>query len=193
MSNSIDNLSKKIKKCQKCPLWQQRTQAVPGEGTPKTKIILIGEAPGQEEDKQGRPFCGQAGKLLNKLLKLAGLERPEVFITNIVKCRPPANRDPLPEEIKTCWPWLVEQMKIIKPKLIITLGRHAMNQFLPGQPKISKIHGHLIKLTDKKRRVVYCYPVFHPAAALYHNQWESLLEKDFKKLKKIIKEKHLNF
>ncbi|MGB9609278.1 MAG: uracil-DNA glycosylase family protein [Patescibacteria group bacterium] len=129
MSNSLKKLALRIKKCKKCSLWRTRIQAVPGEGNLKAKILIIGEAPGKEEDKQGRPFCGRAGKFLDELLKIANLKRQEVFITNVVKCRPPKNRRPKKEEIEKCRPWLVEQIKILKPKLIITLGALALNWF----------------------------------------------------------------
>ena len=122
----LDKIAKEIAKCQKCPLGQQRTKSVSGEGDPNTQIMFVGEAPGKQEDLQGKPFVGAAGKLLDELLLLIGLKRKDIFITNIVKCRPPANRDPLPQEIDACLHYLEQQIKIIQPKLIVTLGRHAM-------------------------------------------------------------------
>ncbi|MCD6528060.1 uracil-DNA glycosylase [bacterium] len=184
---NLEILSQKIKQCQKCPLAKTRTKAVPGEGSPKAKIMFIGEAPGKDEDKQGRPFVGQAGKLLDELLKLAELKRQDIFITNIVKCRPPENRDPLLEEIQICLPYLKEQIKLIKPQLIVTLGRHAMYQFLPKEFKISQVHGQPKKMINTKtgESQVY-YPVYHPAAALYHNNLKKDLERDFVRIPKIL-------
>ncbi len=184
----LAKIAEQIKKCRKCPLAKNRVQAVPGEGNPETKIIFIGEAPGEKESQQGRPFVGTAGKLLDELIKIAGFERKDVFITNIVKCRPPNNRDPLPEEIKICWPYLEEQIKIIKPKLIITLGRHAMYKFLPERLKISRDHGKVFKMIEKKTgKSQFYYPVYHPAAALYHGSLRTILEKDFRKIPRVLK------
>ena len=191
MSNKAQQLFKiaeKIKKCRKCILHKTRTHPVPGEGDPGTKIMFIGEGPGQEEDKQGRPFVGEAGKFLTELLSLAGLKREEVFITNIIKCRPPGNRDPLPEEVESCRDYLKGQIKIIKPILIVTLGRHAMYKFLLSEFKISKVHGQPKEMVNSKtgQSQVY-YPVYHPAAALYHGSLRKILEKDFKRIPRVIK------
>ena len=184
---SLEDLCQQILKCKKCPLHKGRTNAVPGEGNPKSKIMFLGEAPGKQEDLQGKPFVGQAGKFLDELLKLANLSRENVFITNVVKCRPPENRDPLPEEIQTCLPYLKEQIKLIKPTLIVTLGRHAMYQFLPKEFKISQVHGQPKKMVNTKtgESQVY-YPVFHPAAALYHGNLKKDLERDFKKIPRVL-------
>lgn len=178
-------LEDKIKKCCSCFLRGTCTQIVPGEGNPNADIMFIGEAPGVEEDKQGRPFVGAAGKFLNEMLKMVGLRREDVFITNILKCRPPGNRDPMPEEVEACWPWLLEQIKLIKPKLIVLLGRHAMERFLPNQ-KISKIHGQAMRReTPGIGRQVF-YALYHPAAALYQGSLRETLIADFKKIPKVL-------
>ena len=132
--NSYKILEEKIKACRKCHLRDTCLQVVPGEGNFEADIMFIGEGPGENEDKQGRPFVGAAGKFLEEMLSLIGKNREDVFIGNVLKCRPPGNRDPLPEEVKACWPWMMEQIKIIKPKLVVLLGRHAMERFLPGKP-----------------------------------------------------------
>lgn len=182
----LEKISEKVKKCQLCGLSQTRNQAVPGEGQIKKRIVMIGEAPGRSEDLKGVPFVGRAGNLLDELIELAGLTRKEVFITNIVKCRPPQNRDPLPEEAKSCFPYLQTQLKTIQPRIIILLGRHAMYRFLPETLKISRDHGKLFKVKEKKsKRVQIYYPVYHPAAALYHQQLKQVLEQDFKNLSKV--------
>jgi DNA polymerase len=156
------------------------TNPVPGEGSPDAELLFIGEAPGAEEDKQGRPFVGAAGRFLEEMLAAIGKKREDVFITNVVKYRPPGNRDPLPEEVEACWPYLKEQIEIISPPLIITLGRHAMERFLPGQ-FISQIHGQ-----PKKRGGQVYYPLYHPAAALYNGSMREVLISDFAKIPKIL-------
>jgi len=180
--NSSENLARQIKKCRKCLLWKTRTRTVPGEGNPRTKIMIIGEGPGEEEDKQGRPFCGRAGKFLDELLKLADLEREKIFITNVVKCRPPKNRAPKKEEVAACRPWLEEQIKILKSKLIITLGSLALNWFLPDL-KISEVHGQIRKLKIKKLKFKI-FPVYHPVAAFRQGSLRKILKRDFRKLEK---------
>jgi DNA polymerase len=158
---------------------------VPGEGSEKAEIMFIGEGPGENEDKQGRPFVGAAGKFLEEMLSLIGKERKDVFIGNVLKCRPPGNRDPLPEEVATCWPWMVEQINFIKPKLVVTLGRHAMERFLPNQ-KISQIHGKVLRrnIPDMGKQVFYA--LYHPAAALYQGSLRETLKTDFKKIPKVL-------
>jgi len=187
MSSALERIHQQIIKCTKCSLSKTRTNPVPGEGNPKAEIMFIGEAPGEQEDLQGRPFVGQAGKFLDKLLKLANLNREDIFITNIIKCRPPKNRDPLPEEIQSCLPYLKEQIRLIKPILIVTLGRYAMYQFLPREFKISQVHGQPKKMVSIKtgESQVY-YPVYHPAAALYHENLKKEMEKDFKRIPKVL-------
>ncbi|MFH1597836.1 MAG: uracil-DNA glycosylase [Patescibacteria group bacterium] len=181
----MDNLTKiaeEVNKCQKCPLAKDRTRAVPGDGSKKSGLMFIGEGPGREEDKQGLPFVGTAGKFLDELLSVIKLERKEVFIGNVVKCRPPGNRDPLPEEIATCLPYLERQVEALKPKLIVLLGRHAMYRFLPEQLKISKVHGKPFR----RHNQVYL-PLYHPAAALYHGSLRETIIKDFKKIPLLLK------
>ncbi|MFA6285483.1 MAG: uracil-DNA glycosylase [Parcubacteria group bacterium] len=180
------SLEEKIKKCCSCQLRGTCAQVVPGDGSPKAQILFIGEAPGAEEDKQGLPFVGAAGKFLNQMLETIDLKREDVFIANVLKCRPPGNRDPLPEEVAACWPWLLEQIKTIKPKLIVLLGRHAMERFLPNQ-KISKIHGTAVRreLAGVGKQVFYI--LYHPAAALYQGSLREVLIADFKKIPKVLK------
>ncbi len=180
------SLEEKIKKCCSCQLRGTCAQVVPGDGSPKAQILFIGEAPGAEEDKQGLPFVGAAGKFLNQMLGTIDLKREDVFIANVLKCRPPGNRDPLPEEVAACWPWLLEQIKTIKPKLIVLLGRHAMERFLPNQ-KISKIHGTAVRreLAGVGKQVFYI--LYHPAAALYQGSLREVLIADFKKIPKVLK------
>jgi len=180
------NLEENIKKCCSCLLRDTCTQVVPGEGNPNAEIMFVGEAPGAEEDKQGRPFVGAAGKFLNEMLSLINLKREDVFIANILKCRPPANRDPVPEEVASCWPWLLEQIKTIKPKLIVLLGRHAMERFLPNQ-KISKIHGTALRRELEGVGKQVFYALYHPAAALYQGSLRETLIADFKKIPKVLK------
>jgi uracil-DNA glycosylase len=168
-----------------CPdLASHATNLVMGDGNINSEIVLIGEAPGKNEDETGLPFVGAAGKFLNEMLAGAGINRSDVFITNIVKYRPPDNRDPLPEEKKAFWPYLVRQLNVIKPQIVVTLGRHSMEYFLPNQ-KISVIHGQpkRIKFGDSKLVIV---PLYHPAAALYNGGMRATLIDDFKKLPKII-------
>jgi DNA polymerase len=178
--SKLNKIHREILQCQRCPLCQSRTHSVPGEGSAKANIMFIGEAPGKSEDEQGRPFVGRAGKLLDSLLNTAGLSREQVYITNMVKCRPPDNRDPKAEEVAACEPYLEQQIQSIKPKVIVTLGRHAMMRFLPGQ-SISRIHGKLHKIDGKT-----IYPTFHPAAALRFVKWRKVLEEDFKRMPEIL-------
>lgn len=156
------------------------TQLVPGEGSPEAAIMLVGEAPGSQEDREGRPFVGASGKFLAEMLAGIGLSRDDVFITNIVKYRPPANRDPTPAEIAASLPYLVRQIEIIKPRLIVLLGRHSMNVFLP-ELKISQAHGKLVRLNGQNY-----LPLFHPAAALYNGSLRQSLIDDFKIIPAII-------
>jgi uracil-DNA glycosylase len=178
-------LEKKIKQCCACQLRGTCTQVVPGEGNPRADIMFIGEAPGAEEDKQGLPFVGAAGKFLNEMLGMINLRREDVFIANILKCRPPANRDPMPEEVEACWPWLLEQIRMIEPKLIVLLGRHAMERFLPNQ-KISKIHGTALRREIPSIGKQVFYALYHPAAALYQGSLRETLTEDFKKVPKVL-------
>lgn len=179
---TLEELHSQIKKCEKCRLCKTATQAVPGEGNPKAEIFFVGEAPGFNEDKEGRPFCGAAGKFLDEMLESINLDRSHVFIGNIIKHRPQSNRDPLPEEIEACTPWLHQQLEIIKPKLIVTLGRHSMHHFLPDIGSISMEHGKAYKREDQMYLVLY-----HPAAGLHQENLKTVIKKDFKNINKIRK------
>jgi uracil-DNA glycosylase family 4 len=170
--SELADLCKEIESCQKCILSQGRTHAVPGEGPEDADIMFIGEGPGFHEDRQGRPFVGAAGNYLNELLEKIDLKREDVYITNVVKCRPPGNRDPQPQEIEACRPYLDSQIEMIRPRLIITLGRFSMQRYFPGA-SISRIHGQPKRVGN----VIY-YPMFHPAAALHQPRWRNLVEED---------------
>ena len=168
-----------------CELRKTATQAVPGHGNPDTEIVFVGEAPGKKEDELGVPFVGAAGKFLDEMLSAIKLERKDIYITNIVKYRPPNNRDPLPEEKSACRQWLSDELKIIAPKLIIFLGRHAMNNFFPTE-QISNVHGKLLMKVFKGMPTKYFYALYHPAAALYNGGMREVLMNDFKKIPKIL-------
>ncbi len=182
----LEKLHKKwMQECQ-CELKKTATQAVPGAGSPDAEIVFIGEAPGKKEDELGRPFVGAAGKFLDEMLAVINLKREDIYITNIVKYRPPNNRDPLPEEKSACREWLLAELKIISPKLIIFLGRHAMNNFFP-ELQISKAHGKLLIKQFKGMSTKYFFPLYHPAAALYDGSMREVLIEDFKKIPKVLK------
>src|SRR3989339_1689417 len=170
----------------KCELKKTATQPVPGDGNPNSEIIFIGEAPGKEEDKQDRPFIGAAGKFLTEMLEVIHLKREEIYITNIVKYRPPNNRDPLPEEKAACREWLLTELQIILPKLIIFMGRHAMNNFFPDL-QISGAHGKLLIKQFKNMPTKYFFPLYHPAAALYDGSMREILINDFKKIPEVLR------
>ena len=183
----LENLNRKwMGECE-CELKNTATQAVPGDGNPDAQIVFIGEAPGKKEDELGRPFVGAAGKFLDEMLLAINLKREDIYITNIVKYRPPNNRDPLPEEKSACREWLLEELKIISPKLIIFLGRHAMNNFFPAE-QISKTHGKLLIKAFAGMPTKYFYALYHPAAALYDGSMREILIADFKKIPKVLKE-----
>lgn len=169
--------------CTRCELYRGATNAVPGEGNPNARILLIGEAPGWHEDKQGKPFVGNSGKFLTELLASAGLSREDVFITNVVKHRPPSNRDPLPDEILACSVYLERQIEAIDPDVIVTLGRFSMSKYFPGE-KISKIHGQPKEVGGR-----YVVPMYHPAAALHNGSLRSTIEEDFQKLPRYLAER----
>lgn len=179
---NLDEIKNAILKCKKCPLYENIHNYVPGEGSANSKIFFIGEGPGKEEDLQGKPFVGRSGKILRQLIKDANLKEKDIFISNVVKCRPPNNRDPLPNEIKACWNYLEAQFNIIKPKLICTLGRHSMNRFLHGK-KISIDHGKVFQNKEGQ----YFLPLFHPAVACYSPSKLKTLQEDFSKINEIIK------
>ncbi len=179
----IKKLNEKINNCKKCPLHLTRTNAVPGEYNVDAKIMFIGEAPGRNEDLQGKPFVGAAGKKLDEGLKKINLERKEVFITSILKCRPPNNRNPKIEEIKSCSPYLEEQIKIIDPKIIVLMGNFALKYFF--NYNISQIHGKIIEKTYLGKKRLF-YPIFHPAAIIYNQKLKETFYKDFEKLKEYL-------
>jgi DNA polymerase len=179
-----------VRNCKKCELWKTRRNAVPGEGSLDTSLMFIGEAPGYWEDVKGRPFVGAAGRLLDSLLERISLSRENVYITNVVKCRPPKNRDPLPIEVETCTPYLNRQIQILQPKIIVTLGRHATSYILSkagiqedagitrlrGQVYTAKLFGIFLSVL----------PMFHPAAVLHNPRYRDALERDFHFLKSLI-------
>jgi uracil-DNA glycosylase len=178
----LSEIAKEVSTCKLCTLSATRINSVPGEGSPNATIMFVGEGPGANEDKQGRPFVGQAGKLLDHLLATITLKREDVFIANIVKCRPPQNRVPAPEEVKACRPYLNAQIAVIKPRVIVTLGSSALKTLLGSNYAIGRVHGKL-QIKDGIR----CLPMYHPAAYL-HKRSPDLLEamkKDFQELKKL--------
>ncbi|MSP12859.1 MAG: uracil-DNA glycosylase [Chloroflexi bacterium] len=181
--SELSDLHQEVRACPLCILAKSRTHAVPGEGPSDARILFVGEGPGFHEDQQGRPFIGAAGQFLNELLGTIGVRREEVYITNVVKCRPPGNRDPLPDEIQACHPYLERQIALIKPQVIVTLGRFSMEQFIPGA-KISRVHGQAFKQGN-----LVIFPCFHPAAALHQPKYRELIEQDFKQLAKILEQK----
>ena len=183
----LDQLNALMSMCSNCALRCGASRVVPGDGNPETEIMFIGEAPGKKEDELGIPFVGAAGKFLNEMLATINLKREDIYIANVVKCRPPENRDPLPEEVATCWQWLEKQIAIIDPKIIVTLGRHSLHRFLPDA-KISETHGRAFRreLPNIGTRVFYA--LYHPAAALYNGSMRETLLKDFKKIPQIIKQ-----
>ena len=175
--SALSELCQKITVCRKCEiLVKNRTQVVPGDGAEGADIMFVGEAPGRHEDQQGRPFVGPAGMYLEQLLASINLGREQVYITNIIKCRPPGNRDPLPSEIQNCHKWLEEQIELMRPKMVVTLGRYSMAQFFSGK-SISKIHG----TTQKRDNVIY-YAMYHPAAALHQQSLRQTIEADMLKV-----------
>jgi len=181
----LDQIKADILKNNICPdLARQAKNLVMGDGNIDADIVLIGEAPGKNEDEQGLPFVGAAGNFLNEMLATVGMVRSDIYITNIVKYRPPNNRDPLPEEKKAFWPYLVRQLDVIQPKIVVTLGRHSMEYFLPNQ-KISMIHGQPKRITFGNTKLIIV-PLYHPAAALYNGSMRNILIEDFMKLPKII-------
>jgi uracil-DNA glycosylase len=178
--SALTELCQQIALCHKCDIARLRTKVVPGEGAENAEIMFIGEAPGWHEDQQGRPFVGQAGQFLDQLLLSINLKRPQVYIANVIKCRPPDNRDPLPTEIQNCAGWLDSQIEIIKPKMIVTLGRYSMAKYFPGK-SISKIHGTAVKHDN----IIY-FAMYHPAAALHQGSLRQDIEADMQKIPKLL-------
>lgn len=185
--SQLNQLNAKMSACSLCALRPGCTRVVPGAGDADAEIMFIGEAPGKKEDELGVPFVGAAGKFLDEMLLTIKLKREDIYIANVCKCRPPENRDPSPEEVALCWPWLLQQIQIIQPKLIVTLGRHSMERFLPGQ-KISAVHGHAMRRDTPGIGSQVFYTLYHPAAALYNGSLRAILIKDFKNIPKIIQQ-----
>ena len=179
---TLAQIAKEVSTCQKCALYHSRKKSVPGEGPADSEIMFIGEGPGFNENEQGRPFVGAAGQFLDELLAQAGLKRPAVWIGNVVKCRPPGNRDPLPEELAACNEYLERQMAAINPKIIITLGRYSMGKFMPGA-KISAVHGQMRRVGER-----FVIAMFHPAAALHQASLKPAILKDFAQLPKLLEQ-----
>ncbi|RIB35596.1 MAG: uracil-DNA glycosylase [Candidatus Nanoclepta minutus] len=192
----IEKINREINQCKRCPLYQSKINYVPGEGDPSSEIMFIGEAPGREEDKQGRPFVGNAGKYLTETIeKILEIKREDIFITNVLKCRPPNNRDPKEEEIEACSIWLIRQIETIKPRIIVTLGRHSskfiFSYFGLEFTNIMNERGKIRKVR-KWDKDVYIIPTLHPAAVLYHQNWRELFEKDFNTIRSVIEGKYKN-
>ncbi|EKE19859.1 MAG: hypothetical protein ACD_8C00094G0003 [uncultured bacterium] len=187
-TEQLTKLNDKMSKCSKCALHSNRGHVVFGTGNPEAKIMFIGEAPGKKEDELGIPFVGSSGRILDKMIESIKMKRQDVYITNICKCRPPENRDPLPEEIQECWPWLEKQIEIIDPKIIVTLGKFALNSFLPVA-KISEAHGKIIETKIPKIGNIKIFPLHHPAAARINKKTRAIFEEDFKKIPKLLQNK----
>ena len=178
--SALSELYKEIALCQQCEIAKYRTKVVPGEGSEDAEIMFIGEAPGWHEDQQGRPFVGPAGLYLDELLASINLKREQVYIANVIKCRPQGNRDPLPTEILNCRQWLERQIESIHPKMVVTLGRYSMALFFPGK-SISKIHGTALKQDD----IIY-YAMYHPAAALHQQSLRQTIQADMLKIPSLL-------
>lgn len=176
-------LAAQIQTCQRCPLGKMRTHAVPGAGPHDAELMFIGEGPGYHEDKQGLPFVGASGQLLESLLAEIGLSRHQVFIGNVIKCRPPNNRDPMPQEIAACASYLDRQIALLNPLVIVTLGRFSMARFLPPEARITRVHGQPIRQDD---RVIL--PMFHPAAVLRNPNWQADMRRDFAQIPALLAE-----
>ena len=179
--DTLEEVARRVRICTDCPLSNSRTNAVPGEGPPHAQLMFIGEGPGYQEDRQGRPFVGPAGRFLEELLASSGIKREDVFIANMVKCRPPDNRDPLPSEISACSKYLDRQIELINPKLVVTLGRFSLAKFFPKE-SISKVHGRVRKLQG-----LNVYPMMHPAAALHRQEFKNVIEGDFRAIPNLLK------
>lgn len=178
---SLADLCESLRNCQECRLASGRTQVVFGSGNPEASIMFVGEAPGFHEDKQGVPFVGAAGKLLTELLESVGLSRSQIYIANVIKCRPPGNRDPEPDEVETCKPFLFQQIRLIKPHLVCSMGNFATQTLLERKVGITKVHGQSFELSEFR-----LFPLFHPAAALHNDRLRPLLQEDFQKLKRLL-------
>jgi uracil-DNA glycosylase family 4 len=177
-TEEVLELHGRVRACTACPLHLTRIQAVPGYGPVTARVMAVGEAPGESEDREGKPFVGAAGRLLTSLLETVGLDRRDIYITNIVKCRPPRNRDPEPPEVEACSHFLDEQIELLQPDVILLLGRHALMRLLPGEGGISRLHGERLHRNDR----VYV-PLYHPAAALYNAALKETLEEDMRRVR----------
>lgn len=182
MDDSLEQVASEVRICVKCPLSETRTCAVPGEGPANAAVFFIGEGPGRTEDEQGRPFVGASGRFLESLLRGIGMDRSQVFITNVVKCRPPENRDPKPLELAACRDYLDRQIALVRPVVVVTLGRYSMERYFPGAA-ITKIHGQVKRIND-----VSYLPLFHPAAALRSDAWRAAMKEDFKLIPQLLSE-----
>lgn len=187
---TLRDISEEIMRCRKCELYKTKTNFVPGVGSEKAEVFFIGEAPGREEDLKGEPFVGNAGKLLTEMISLIGLRREEVFITNVLKCRPPNNRDPTPEEVEACGGYLLRQLEVVKPNVIICLGRHSakfvFESFGLNFSSITKLQGRVFEV-PAWGKTVKIVPLYHPAAILYKPQLRSEYEENFRKLAPLVK------
>lgn len=180
-ADTLRALESEVRVCQLCALARTRTHAVPGEGNEQSVVMFVGEGPGFDEDHQGRPFVGRSGKYLTSVLEKTGIRRQDVYITNVVKCRPPDNRDPLPDELRACKPYLERQIALINPRIIVTLGRISMGYWFPGA-SITRVHGQVRNIG--RGRVALA--MFHPAAALRNPEWQTEFEADMQRLPSLI-------
>lgn len=180
-ADSLPKVADEVVVCTKCRLAETRKRAVPGEGTGSRRVMFVGEGPGEQEDLQGRPFVGAAGKLLTELLESVGLRRDDVYITNVVKCRPPNNRPPRKDEAAACRPYLERQIALIRPKVICPMGNSAIRAFLESEESVTTLHG----IPFEKESITY-FPMYHPAAALYTFKLREVMEEDFRKLKTLL-------
>ncbi len=180
--SSLTELNAEIESCKICELARHRTKVVPGDGPENAKLLFIGEAPGWYEDQSGKPFVGAAGQYLDQLIGLIGYKRSQVYICNVIKCRPPENRDPMPGEIQACSKWLERQLDLIKPRVIVTLGRYSMAKYFPGE-SISKVHGRAKRIG----KTIY-FAMYHPAAALHQGNLRKVIEADMLKLPAVLAE-----
>lgn len=183
---ALETIATEVRACTRCRLAEGRTNAVPGEGSPDTEVVFVGEGPGQNEDRQGRPFVGRAGDLLGELLAMIGWRREDVFITNVVKCRPPNNRDPEPDEIAACQPFLQRQLEVLDPAMLVTLGRFSLQTFMPGD-RISRVHGTSRPIDPSTgARAATGYALYHPAAALRQGALKETMQRDMARVPEVL-------
>ena len=183
---ALEAIAAEVRACTRCRLHQGRTNAVPGEGDPSTEVVFVGEGPGEQEDRQGRPFVGASGQLLTELIGSLGWTRSDVFITNVVKCRPPGNRDPQADEIETCRPFLRRQLEVLDPAIVVTVGKHSLNSFRPGE-RIGRTHGTAVPVDpDTGARNALAFAMYHPAFALYQSTNRQTLFDDMARLPSVL-------